>query len=749
MADPQNDGGFGSDPAMWNNLMNFGAGTLTAAGDRTAGGFLRYPGMTALGAGVQNMQQMNLQRMNVQSEAELRQAEAMQARANAGFLTGQLSGMQGLPQSLDRIFSGLQGGGTPTAPMPSSGAPSPQQSYTGTPTGAKRDSLLIPPEKQDGLVDAVTAGTVVPPWVVHGAARTESHFDAYATGKMTPKGEQAQGWMQVMPSTAAQFGITNPDQLRDPYIGGKTGVAVLDASARKHGITGPNDPKWGDPATFSAVMTDYYGHGTPMSGQPSQAEYIERVRRAGSAWWQDHAAQAQAQGTPNDQLQQQVAQNTTQTATDTGPSTPQTPNGPIDVGNARPTDEHLQQLHAQATQAGINAPPPPPPQVADQIVPNIGITRRQAYERGMAMVLANASVKAHTFGRLDLGLDSTGVAMINHAMQGVELKQGGLFIPPFAGESVKRNPDIRENVIPGTHQQGLAAVYPPLPGEEARATQIPLGGPGGAPLVAKLSPEEQHGAEEAQQANRQQNESDQVELTKAQDEAEAIQRNQTISAHVYDLAEKVKTGAGTTAITTFKNYLNSLGPDFVKRVTERITGEGLDPTNPMLLAKYSQLVAAQQAETYTHARTGIAALVKFEGVNPGLEMPQGVNLKVPVANMIAMQSGRDWLRGAQPHFNKNSQAWRANPSTAPYNQLSNYSDKFNETYSADMYYRAMEAATGKDYDGWSAGLGPDQQKVVLGIIKRARPQAPVFMGNGRQYRASSFDNVADPRDLVQ
>ena len=114
-------------PDMSANLMNFGAGTLAAAGDRTSQGFLRYPGLTALGAGVQNAAQMGQQRTLNNAQAAERQAQA----AYLGEQTGvtalqrqmqqfQLNLMQH-PEQMGAYARAIEGSvsGTPSAPMPS------------------------------------------------------------------------------------------------------------------------------------------------------------------------------------------------------------------------------------------------------------------------------------------------------------------------------------------------------------------------------------------------------------------------------------------------------------------------------------------------------------------------------------------------------------------------------------------------------------------------------------------------------
>jgi soluble lytic murein transglycosylase-like protein len=65
------------------------------------------------------------------------------------------------------------------------------------------------------LIDRIAAEQGVEDSLVHSVIRAESNYNAYA---VSPKG--AQGIMQLIPSTAKRFGVSNAFDVRDNVLGG-------------------------------------------------------------------------------------------------------------------------------------------------------------------------------------------------------------------------------------------------------------------------------------------------------------------------------------------------------------------------------------------------------------------------------------------------------------------------------------------------------------------------------------------------
>ena len=70
--------------------------------------------------------------------------------------------------------------------------------------------------------------------VVLSLIQTESGGNARAVGPKNYTGEQARGLMQVMPKTAAPYGVT-ADELFDPFTSLNTGMKYLDTQIKKFG----------------------------------------------------------------------------------------------------------------------------------------------------------------------------------------------------------------------------------------------------------------------------------------------------------------------------------------------------------------------------------------------------------------------------------------------------------------------------------------------------------------------------------
>jgi soluble lytic murein transglycosylase-like protein len=71
------------------------------------------------------------------------------------------------------------------------------------------------PAELIGLIDRIAAEQGVEDSLVHSVIRAESNYNAYA---VSPKG--AQGIMQLIPSTAKRFGVSNAFDVRDNVLGG-------------------------------------------------------------------------------------------------------------------------------------------------------------------------------------------------------------------------------------------------------------------------------------------------------------------------------------------------------------------------------------------------------------------------------------------------------------------------------------------------------------------------------------------------
>jgi hypothetical protein len=76
-------------------------------------------------------------------------------------------------------------------------------------------SAKAPGQKVSEVVEASAKQHAVDPLLVHSVIQAESNYDAYA---VSPKG--AQGMMQLMPSTARRFGVTNSFDFAQNIEGG-------------------------------------------------------------------------------------------------------------------------------------------------------------------------------------------------------------------------------------------------------------------------------------------------------------------------------------------------------------------------------------------------------------------------------------------------------------------------------------------------------------------------------------------------
>jgi len=98
--------------------------------------------------------------------------------------------------------------GTVVAPRVVSSTPAPARAAAGAPQAPR-------PAAIDEVVDRVAARESLPPQLIHSVIKVESNYDRYA---VSPKG--ALGLMQLIPSTARRFGVSDAFNPADNIQGG-------------------------------------------------------------------------------------------------------------------------------------------------------------------------------------------------------------------------------------------------------------------------------------------------------------------------------------------------------------------------------------------------------------------------------------------------------------------------------------------------------------------------------------------------
>ena len=104
-----------------------------------------------------------------------------------------------------------------------------------------RPSFPRPPQQSvpskghiEAMIDRLARTQALDPVLVHALIRAESGYDPQA---VSPVG--AVGLMQVMPETAADYGVQSVDQLFDPEVNLRTGMRHLKRLLGKYGAIGP------------------------------------------------------------------------------------------------------------------------------------------------------------------------------------------------------------------------------------------------------------------------------------------------------------------------------------------------------------------------------------------------------------------------------------------------------------------------------------------------------------------------------
>jgi soluble lytic murein transglycosylase-like protein len=137
------------------------------------------------------------------------------------------------------------------------------------PTSATRRAAPKPELKQ--VVDETAKRYEVDPLLVHSVIQVESNYNPFA---LSPKG--AQGLMQLVPSTARRFGVTNPWDVQQNIEGGVRYLKYLSGLF-------PNDLKL-TIAAYNAGEGAVWKYGNAIPPYPETQSYVNRVGlRYGSA----------------------------------------------------------------------------------------------------------------------------------------------------------------------------------------------------------------------------------------------------------------------------------------------------------------------------------------------------------------------------------------------------------------------------------------------------------------------------------
>jgi soluble lytic murein transglycosylase-like protein len=140
------------------------------------------------------------------------------------------------------ILSMVQAAENPGVSNPASAEPiTPTQAATAATQDIERPSLPrapqgpVPSEAEiRKMIDDLARGQALDPVLVHALIAAESSYDPHA---VSPVG--AVGLMQVMPETAADYGIESVDRLFDPEVNLRTGMRHLKRLLGKYGAIGP------------------------------------------------------------------------------------------------------------------------------------------------------------------------------------------------------------------------------------------------------------------------------------------------------------------------------------------------------------------------------------------------------------------------------------------------------------------------------------------------------------------------------
>src|SRR6185437_4779614 len=95
------------------------------------------------------------------------------------------------------------------------------------------------------------------------------------------------------------------------------------------------------------------------------------------------------------------------------------------------------------------------------------------------------------------------------------------------------------------------------------------------------------------------------------------------------------------------------------------------------------------------------------------------------------------------HFNHDQYA----AGTGPYNPVSKFDAQFMQAYKPEMYFAAIQAINGKPFSEWANGLTRRQGQIVAGIVKRADPNAQIYIQD-KLIPVSQLDKTSSPSDLT-
>lgn len=271
---------FGQTQGFWRDMAQMGANISSGANARDARGFLVNPGFggaaaSGIGQTYENGRQNALTRSNLESQHAATQGtqieNAFKPQLLNSLLATQGAGLQGvqienLLKSLGiapataraglqtNIINGMNGGG-PTGNIPR---------VTGN---------AIPPEQRQPMLAQATAGTQIPPTLLHALADQESSWDPTARNQSSG----AFGLTGALPSTAANPGFNVPPlaQNASPQDQLTWGAHYLQARGQQAGVT-----NWSDPNQVTKALIAFHGPRADANGMDGPTYAANILRRA-------------------------------------------------------------------------------------------------------------------------------------------------------------------------------------------------------------------------------------------------------------------------------------------------------------------------------------------------------------------------------------------------------------------------------------------------------------------------------------
>ena len=377
--------------------------------------------------------------------------------------------------------------------------------------------------------------------------------------------------------------------------------------------------------------------------------------------------------------------------------------------------------------------PPPAPSRAIDLAPTIqggrfdGLTPNQANAvKSMALSLVptqEIAARVETWRQQNLANKQAATSNLA-AQQQADFDRQKFYLEQQEKTGWEQQPDgsVRNRYTGEIKWPPSPRFGPPTVGPDGKPAIPAIGGAGGTQFL----PIPERPATAAYDVQKEAYQKDQPEITAAAEHVQNARTSQIRWQTMFDLADKLSTGAGGATRAQLANMAETAGLPGVAQTLIAHTSDG-DAAAAQEFTKLATQAAGADARADLGSRAGLGAIKLFQSANPNVDLQRGANKGIIGMQLIAAQADADYNTAKLAHGNQQQDNFF---NGGGYKPLSRFEQEWQTQRNPQVYAAAMGALAGLPPEKWAKGLSDDEYKRALDVVSRASPSATVNAKSG-------------------